>query len=436
VIIVWRLDRFARNCYDSAHYKAILRKNGVKVISATEPISEDATGILLESLLEGMGEYYSAELAEKVKRGLTENALKCKWNNGSRPVGYFVDDEQKLKADPLTAPIILEAFRKYSEGEKVVDIVKFLADSGVKHYRGGTLRIDAVQRMFKNRVYIGEYKYGEIVIPGGVPAIVPLELFEQVGERMAKNKKAPARFKAEDVYLLTTKLLCGKCEAFMVGESGTSRTMKVHRYYKCVTAKKRKGCNKKSAQKDWIEDLVVAEAVKMLANDDILSKIADMIMDLQKQENITLPLLKKQLTEVEKGITNMLNAIQSGVLTESTKKRLDDLEASKSEIEVKILQEELHKPLLTKKQILFWLHKFRGIDTSVREHRQRLIDTFVNAVYLYDDKIVLTFNYKDGSKTVTMSDVECGFGSDLATSKCKQNKSNLAGRALPVRRVD
>jgi DNA invertase Pin-like site-specific DNA recombinase len=416
VIIVWKLDRFARNRYDSAHYKAILRKNGVKVISATEPISEDATGILLESLLEGMNEYYIAELSEKVKRGLTENALKCKWNNGSRPVGYFVDDEKKLQIDPLTAPIILEAFKKYGEGEKVVDIVKFLADSGVKHYRGGTLRIDAVQRMFKNRVYIGEYKYGEHITPGGVPQIVPFELFEQVGERMAKNKKAPARFKAEDEYLLTTKLLCGRCEAFMVGESGTSRVGKVHRYYKCVTAKKRKGCNKKSAQKDWIEDLVVSEAVKMLANDEILNKIADLTMDLQRRENITLPLLKKQLVETEKGIENMLNAIQSGVLTSSTKKRLDELEASKSDIEIKILQEEIQKTLLTREQILFWLHKFRGIDVSKREHRQRLIDTFINTVYLYDDKIVLTFNFKEGAKTVTMGDVEESYGSDLTTS--------------------
>jgi len=252
VIIVWKLDRFARNRYDSAHYKAILRKNGVKVVSATEPISEDATGILLESLLEGYAEFYSAELSEKVKRGQTENALKCKWNNGSFPVGYVIDEERKLQIDPLTSPIILEAFKKYSEGDKIVNIVKFLADKGVRHCRGGTLRIDAVQRMFKNRVYIGEYKYSTHIIPGGVPQLVPLDLFEQVQEQMAKNKKAPARFKAEDDYLLTTKLLCGKCGAFMVGESGTSRTMKVHRYYKCVTAKKRKGCNKKSAQKDWI----------------------------------------------------------------------------------------------------------------------------------------------------------------------------------------
>ena len=94
VIIVWKLDRFARNRYDSAHYKAVLRKNGVKVLSATEPISEDSTGILLESLLEGYAEFFSAELSEKVKRGMTENALKCKWNGGGIPVGYFIDNEK------------------------------------------------------------------------------------------------------------------------------------------------------------------------------------------------------------------------------------------------------------------------------------------------------------------------------------------------------
>ena len=76
-IIVWKLDRFARNRYDSAHYKAMLRKNGVKVVSATEVISEGAEGIILESVLEGYAEYYSAELSEKVIRGMTENALKC-----------------------------------------------------------------------------------------------------------------------------------------------------------------------------------------------------------------------------------------------------------------------------------------------------------------------------------------------------------------------
>jgi hypothetical protein len=199
----------------------------------------------------------------------------------------------------------------------------------------------------------------------------------------------------------------------MVGESGTSHTMKVHRYYKCVTAKKRKGCNKKSAKKEWIEDIVVEQALKLLMSGNILDQVADMIMELQKKENTTLPLLRKQLAEAERGIENMLNAIQQGVLTASTKKRLDELENTKTELEIKIIQEEIQKPLLTKEQILFWLHKYKGIDTSNYEQRQRLIDVFVNAVYLYDDKLVLTFNWKNDSKNVEMADISASYGSDL-----------------------
>ena len=88
VIIVWKLDRFARNRYDSARYKAQLRKNGVKVISANENISEGSEGIILESVLEGMAEYYSADLSEKVIRGLTENAMKCKFNSDPITFGF------------------------------------------------------------------------------------------------------------------------------------------------------------------------------------------------------------------------------------------------------------------------------------------------------------------------------------------------------------
>ena len=406
VVIVWKLDRFARNRYDSAHYKAILRKNGVKVVSATEPISQDATGILLESLLEGYAEFYSAELAEKVKRGIMENALKCKWNGGGWPVGYFINEERHLQIDPTTSPFVLEAFKRYAAGDTILTLVKWLNDSGVQTYRKKPFRIDAVNRMLKNRAYIGEYRCGEIVTPGGVPAIVPFELFEQVQECLAKNKKASARRKAEDDYLLTTKLFCGKCEAYMVGESGTSHTAKVHRYYKCVTAKKRQGCKKKSVKKDWIENIVVKQALESLEDDIILAKIADMVLDLQSQENTTLPLLRKQLAETERSIDNMLNAIQQGILTSSTKKRLDDLESAKSDLEIRILQEEIQKPLLTREHIIYWLQKFRGIDIADRDQRQRLVDTFVNAIYLYDDKIVFTFNYKDEAKTITMAEIE------------------------------
>jgi hypothetical protein len=203
--------------------------------------------------------------------------------------------------------------------------------------------------LLKTRTYIGEYHHGEHIIPSDVPAIVPMNLFEKVPERLAKNKKGPARYKAAgDLYLLTTKLFCGKCGKYMAGESGTSHTGKFHQYYKCVTAKKRKGCTKKSVKKTWIEDIVIAQAMWLLQDDTILDKIATMILAEQRKENTTLPLLKKQLAEAEHGIENMLNAIRQGILNSSTKKRLDDLEAAKSELEIQILQEELQKPLLTR----------------------------------------------------------------------------------------
>ena len=210
----------------------------------------------------------------------------------------------------------------------------------------------------------------------------------------------------------------------MVGESGTSKTGKKHHYYKCVSVKKRRGCDKKSVKKDWIEKIVLEKALQLLADDAILKEIADAILDLQKQENITLPLLQKQLSEAEKGIENMLNAIQQGILNASTKKRLDDLEAMKSDLEVEITQEKLQKPLLTREKIMFWLHKFRGIDTSQQDQCQWLIDTFVNAIYLYDDKIVFTFNFKDGTKTVLLKDIQ---SSDLFAEGLPRLPTPLGG---------
>lgn len=411
LVIVWKLDRFSRDRYDSAHYKHVLKKNGVKVISATEPISKDSTGILLESLLEGYAEFYSAELSEKVIRGMTENALKCKYNGGGIPIGYAIDNEQYFKIDPLTAPIVLEAFKRYAEGATIKAIMDFLNDQGVQSYRNKPMRIDCVKRLLKNRRYIGEYKYRDVVQENGIPAIVPKDLFDRVGERMDKNKKAPARHKAkEELYLLTTKLFCGKCESFMVGESGTSRNKSFHQYYKCVCVKNKNGCDKKTVKKDWIENLVVNETLKMLMDDKLIEALTDMLFDLQKKENTSIPQLKKQLSETDTAIQNMLNAIQQGIFTSSTKQRLEELEETKSGLEASLMNEEMKKPLLTKEQISFWLFKFRKTDITNYEQRQRLVDSFINAIYLYDDKLILTFNYKDGSKTITLADIE---GSDL-----------------------
>ena len=419
MIIVWKLDRFARNRYDSARYKATLKKNGVKVVSATEVISEGAEGIILESVLEGYAEYYSADLSEKVVRGMTENALKCKYNGATVPIGYRIDSEQHFQIDPLKAPFVLEAFKRYDEGATMTQIRDWLNAQGVKNSRGQPIIYNNIQRLLSNRRYIGEYSYRSIIVPDGIPMIVPKELFDRVQEKLEKNRKAPARHKAEDDYLLTTKLFCGYCGAYLCGESGTSRTGLVHHYYKCVSVKKKRTeCHKKPVRKDWIEDLVVRETMKMLMDDAAIEAIVSKLMELQDRENVNLPLYERQLHETETAINNLLNAIQQGILTKSTKARLEELESARDELENRIACEKLAKPKISAEFMTFWLHRFRQLDVKQKSHRKMLIDVFINAIFLYDDKMVITFNYKEGTETIAFDTLkealsEQASGSDL-----------------------
>lgn len=407
VVLVWKYDRFARNRLDSLLYKQLLQRNNIKLISVTEPIMNSSVGIIVESMIDSYNEYYSAELAEKVTRGMTENALKGKYNGGTLPIGYIIDEEKYFRIDPLTAPVVLEAFQKYDEGMTMKEIVDYLKLKGIRTKRNGAISINSLNRMLHNRRYIGEYKFRDVITPDAIPAIVPKDLFDRVQEKLEKNKKAPARKKAEDEYLLTTKLYCGKCGCYMVGESGTSQQKKiVHRYYKCVSVKNHKGCDKKTVKKDWSEDLTIKMIKRIIFDDKMLDNLANEIIKYIGQESTLLPQLRKQLKDCEKGIDNLLNAIQAGIFTPSTKERLESLEQQKEELTIRIAQEEIVKPPIDKDKILFWLHRFRKLYTTKLEHRKRMIDSFVNAIYLYDDKIVFTFNYKDGSKTITMEEIE------------------------------
>ena len=418
IVIVWKLDRFARNRYDSARYKATLKKNGVKVVSATEIISEGAEGIILESVLEGYAEYYSADLSEKVIRGMTDNALKCKFNGGMMPIGYVIDAEQHFQIDPLTAPFVLEAFKRYDGGETISSIMNWLNEQGLTNTRGRKMTFNSVGHILHNRRYIGEFRYRDVIVPDGIPAIVPQDLFDRVQEKLAKNKKAPARHKAEDDYLLTTKLFCGYCGAYLCGESGTSRTGKVHHYYKCVSVKKKRTeCHKKPVRKEWIEDLVVSETMKMVMDDKAIEAIVSMLMDLQDRDNVNVPLYEQQLREADTAISNLLGAIQQGILTRSTKERLEELENRRDELENRLACEKLAKPKVSAEFMTFWLHRFRKLDVRQQSHRKMLIDTFINAIFLYDDKMVITFNYKEGTKTSTFAELQEAIsdknGSDL-----------------------
>ncbi len=403
VVIVWKLDRFARNRYDSATYKSKLKKNAVKVISATETISQNAEGILLESMLEGMAEYYSAELAEKVGRGMTENALKCKFNGGTVPIGYTINEDQFFEVDPVKAPYVVQAFEAYANGKTIKEIVDMLNVKGLTTSLGSKITINIVTDMLKNRRYIGEYKFRDIVQKDGIPRIVPQALFDKV--QSEKNKRATARHKAEDDYLLTTKLFCGKCGRYMTGESGTGRSGAVHRYYKCNGAKYKHACDKKTVKKDWIENLVIKYTREMMMSDNVLEDIAGIVFRNFQKENPVIQLLKQRLSETETALNNLLKAIEEGIITSTTKQRILELEQTRDEINLKLIKEEMKKPTITKEGLILWLKQIQAMNLETKEHKQRLIDIFVNAVYLYDDKLVIAFNYKEATKTVSLKEV-------------------------------
>ena len=413
VIIVWKLDRFARNRYDSAHYKAILKRNNVRVISATEVISQGPEGIILESLLEGMAEYYSAELAEKIVRGMTDNAYKCKFNGGAIPFGYYIDDERHFQINEAEAAVVREAFKLYNDGMTLQQVADQLNSKGILTRRGTAFRVSSVSKMISNRRYMGEYRFREIVIDDGIPAIVTKDTFEAANKRLAGNKRTPAKFKAKDdaEYILTTKLYCGKCMSFMVGESGTSRKNITYRYYKCFSAKRKNGCDKKAVKKDAIEDLVIDQIQKLIWDDELIDEIAETVIKVQNEGGSEIPILTKQLSDTEKSIANIMKAIEMGVVTETTKDRLLELESQKKELEFQLAAEKIKRPMLTKEQVILWLKHFRELDPKNPKHRKRLVDTFVNAVILYDDRIEFYFNFKGNAKVLTKDDLEKG--SDL-----------------------
>ena len=418
IVLVWKLDRFSRDRYDSAHYKRILKKNGVRVISATEAISESPEGILLESLLEGCAEYYSAELAVKVRRGMTENALKAKANGVRAPFGYYIDGDDKYQIDETLAPVVTEIYSLYLEGKRIKEIAKLMNARGIKN-RGYDMNYNSVFRILTNRKYIGEYKFGDILLPDAIPAIIDKDTFDDVQQRLKNNKKAPAMHRSEDDYLLTTRLFCGKCGAMMVGEIGTSHTQSKYRYYKCNQAKKHK-CDKKAVKKDWIEDLVIEEILSLISDDEVIEELSDRIYEMQTEENTAVAVIKNQLAEIEKKLNNLAEAIAQGVFSSTTKKLLDDLEEQKSNLEVELFKTQINHPVLTKEQIQFALYSYRKLDLSSQEGKQQLIDGFVNSIFLYDDRFLITFNYKGQSKTVTFEQVN----SSSLTSKGSPTRSN------------
>ena len=426
-IIMYTLDRFARNRYDSAMYKAKLRRNGVKLHYTEQSISDEPEGIILESVLEGMAEYYSQNLSRGVRRGLKENALKC-MVTGSVPLGYKKSSENKFEIDPVTAPVVEQIFDMYgNQGKSQRQIVSYLNANGYRTARGKPFRIGSLETILVNKKYIGIYEYEDVEIKDGVPAIVSEEVFMKVQKALKFNKRTSGRMKAPAAYLLTGKIFCGNCGEAMSGESGTSHTGTIYNYYKCFGRRKTKDCNKRNEKKDFIERLVVEETVRQVLQPDVIDAIAEKVAEIAErdfQDKSRIQALQDELSGVQTSIKNLLKLIERGIDSEDICERLLELKSQKADLSKQISKVENRKPSLSKDRIAFWLTRFiNGGDIDDIEYQQRIIEALVNKVYVFDTedggrRLVITYNTSSNMKsTITLSDLKSSDITGLAAPK-------------------
>lgn len=431
-IILWKIDRFGRNREEIAFNKYRCKKNGVKVVYVAESIPDSPEGVILESVLEGMAEYYSLQLSQNVIRGQRASAEKCQCTGGNQLLGYYTDPKtKKYMIDEKTAPTVKMIFKMYSEGMTVPEIVKELNSKGLRTLRGLKFTRNSLYAMLKNEKYIGVYTYkDEIRVDGGVPAIISKETFQKVQEMLKMNKKAPSRTWNRIEYLLTDKLFCGQCGSKMIGESGKGKSGQKYSYYSCAKRKRDHACNKKSVKQDAIENRVIDIIMKVLYDDDTVGFIADAVWSYyleQRSDYDAAKALKNKLDEISKAENNLIKAIEAGLFNEATRKRMEELNIQRSEIDAELAGMQLQQALkINREYVFYYLTELRKGDIKSPDFRKRLIDTFVNSIFLYDDKLTVTFNYSSDGKKVTFDEV-CSIESDGKVFGCHAPKSATSG---------
>lgn len=407
-IIVYKLDRFARNRYDSAIYKHKLKESGVKLISATENISDNPEGIILEAVLEASAEYYSRELSQKVKRGLRESALKGTSTGGTPPIGYKVVDK-RIVIDEEKAPIIRYAFEEYAKGKSKKEIMKELSEKGVRKRNGKPLTLDSFQHALKNKKYIGISTYDGIDYENTYPVLIEPSVFEKVQERLIKVAHAPAMGKAKQKYLLQGKAFCGMCGTRMVGDCGTSKTGETYHYYSCGSKKKLHTCKKKSEKKDFLEWYVTEQTVSYVLTPARIEYIAEHIVEEYKNEfnDHHIKEYEKRIKHLEHDADKIFNLImecESKALIKRYENQIELIEQQKADLEIDLSKLRIANSIkYTKEDIVAWLKQFCKGDLMDENFRRRIIDIFVNCVYVYDNKIVIYYNIKN-SKQVSYID--------------------------------
>ena len=389
-VLVYKLDRFSRDKYESAIHRRTLRNNGVKLLSAMENIPDSPEGIILESLLEGMNQYFSAELSQKVKRGMRESREKGNYTGGPVAFGYKVKDK-KIYIDEDEATVVRYMFSEYAQGKFMTDIMEELNNRGIRN-RGNLFVKSSIHNMLRNRKYRGEVNCCGETYTNIYPQIVPTDIFDFVQAKLRKNHNG--RHDSSIVYLLKEKLICGYCGRPVHSSSGKSTSGNVFRYYRCAGRTSKFGensCMLRPIRQEPLEEIVVQVVVEVLGT-ELIDRIVDKIMERYlaiKDDCSMLNSLKNELNSVENAISNIVSAFEKGLITKSTKERLEELEKRKEELDEQIICEEAKNGfVITRNDIKKFFFK------AIKKEPQQIVDTLVDKVLIYDDRLEIFLRYE------------------------------------------
>ena len=335
-----------------------------------------------------MAEYYSAEFSQKVRRGMNESRLKGQYTGGFVVYGYDLVNK-KIVINEHEADIVNLIFQRYESGVSVKDIIAELNEKGIMNKYGRPFAINTIHHILENEHYTGIYRLRDEVFTNIYPRIISDELFNLVKDKKEANKYGGR--KPDVIYLLSKKIKCGYCGRPVNGITGTSKTGKIKRYYCCAGVYGRKGCKKKYTNKEDLESDVIQALQRAFLDDVTISKLADMVLDANKkriENNSVISLLQKELKQVNSAINNMLAAIEKGVVTESTTKRLKELEVKQADLREKIVLEQSKEKLnISKNEVVHYLKKAQ---LSTIEKMTKML---IKQIVLYDDKIEIYCNY-------------------------------------------
>ena len=386
-VLVYKLDRFSRDKFAATMYKHTLKQNGVRVLSAMENIPDTPEGIILESLLEGMNQYYSAELSQKVKRGMKETRLKGFYQGGGVPYGYKIDG-RKLVIDEERAENVRFMYDEFSKGVIVKDLIKQLTAMG-KTYRGKPFAMNTVYNILRNEKYIGIYRINDEVLTNMYPQIIDEPIYNRVNAILQRNKRGS---RSQEInYLLKHKLKCGYCGNNINGEYAKSHTGADFYYYKCRGRKmKLTDCNKSTIQKDTLENLIIDFTVEQLSEPQNIEAIINNLLAIQERNlkvNSTLIALQKEQREIETAIDNTMKAIAQGVITKTTTQYLKQYEERQEEITKLIVVEQSKETVtITEKEIR------KYYQDALRLEPQMLVNYLIKEITLFDNRADIYYN--------------------------------------------